>query len=280
MAERIWNQRFQKVKGGQVKVTSARLSSPVLENPLEVEVAESGEPTIEQEIQAEARLADPGAPAKAGVFITFEGCEGAGKSTQIQRAARWLEEQGIPVLSTFEPGGTPLGQTLRSLLLSPGVKDSTGIKDSRVGAVCSSRTELFLMLADRAQHVSEVIRPSLAEGLVVLCDRFNDSTMVYQAGAGGLDEAAVRESCLLASDDLEPRLTILLDLDPALGFRRLTGDLDRMERRGLAFHRRVRDAYLDLCRKDPHRIALIDALREEDVVARDVQAAIRRVLDE
>ena len=205
--------------------------------------------------------------ALPGLFITFEGCEGAGKSTQVSRAMEWLTGQGIPVLVTREPGGTSLGSGLRSLLLDPDV-------------ACIPLSEMFILLADRAQHVAEIIVPALREWRVVLCDRYNDSTLAYQAWGGGLDLESARRCCEIATTGLEPDLTILLDMDPAASLGRLSRSFDRMEQKGLEFHARVRQGFLELARQSAERIRVIDAQADVDTVSEAVQAAIQSAMRE
>jgi dTMP kinase len=204
-------------------------------------------------------------PDRSGVFITLEGGEAAGKSTQLTRAAEWLAARGYGVVSTREPGGTLLGDSIRSLLL-------------QTAEPRTPLTELFLLLADRSHHVSETIRPALDAGQIVLCDRYSDSSLAYQAVAGGLGLAKVRQCCSLATGDLWPDLTFVLDFDPETSWQRLHRPLDRMERKGLVFHRQVRRAFLMLAEAEPGRFCVIDAAQKEDVVARRVQDAISRVL--
>ncbi len=187
-----------------------------------------------------------------GRFVTFEGGEGAGKTTLVAALYPLLEARGEKVLMTRAPGGTALGASLRSLLLH---------KDH---ALLSSRAELFLFLADRAQHVEEVIIPALKAGALVLCDRFNDSTIAYQGGARNFDVAFLENLCAFASQDLEPSLTFYLDIDPHEGAVRAAGRgqiPDRMEKEQLNVHERIRAIYLDLAKKYPHRIHVLDALK-------------------
>ena len=205
------------------------------------------------------------AQSPTGWLITFEGGDAAGKSTQLTLAAEWLQQRGFPVLTTREPGGTPFGQSIRSLALNP---DTT----------CCTLAELFLMLADRAQHVADVIQPALSDGFVVLCDRFNDSTVAYQGAAGGLDIHAVRECCSLATSGVQPHLTILLDITPEQALRRISHVRDRMERRPLAFHHTVRQAFLDLAAQEPNRFRVTDAASPEWIVAEHVQRSIGALL--
>ena len=194
-------------------------------------------------------------------FVAFEGGEGTGKSTQISRAARWLRDRGHDVLETREPGGTPLGQELRRLVLDP------------AGHV-TPRAEALLYAADRAHHVDTVIRPALAAGRVVLSDRYIDSTLAYQGAGRGLDDARVVTSW--ATGGLLPHLTVLLDLDPRVGLARAgaRATLDRLEADSLAFHEAVRAGFLALAAEAPERYLVIDASADEAAVAEQVAAAL------
>ncbi|HXG42657.1 MAG TPA: dTMP kinase [Dehalococcoidia bacterium] len=178
--------------------------------------------------------------------MTLEGGEGAGKSFQARALGRRLRELGVPYLLTYEPGATELGLRLRELLMD-------------VSLDLSPWTELFLFAADRAQHVQEVLRPALAAGQVVLCERFSDSTIAYQGYGRGLPLEQVRQVCGAAADGLVPDLTFLLDVPPEVGLARKKGDDDRFRHQALDFHRRVREGYLALAREDPRRIVVVDA---------------------
>ena len=181
-----------------------------------------------------------------GVLITFEGVEGSGKSTQMLRLARWLSDQGYPVEQTREPDGTPFGAAVRRLF----ERDVTPL------------TQALLFLAARHQHVVERIRPWLRARRVVLCDRYTDATLAYQGYAGGTDPATIRELNVQATGGVLPDLTLLFDLDPAEGFRRIgRRRRDHFERQALAFHRRVRRGYLEIQRAEPKRVRIVDASR-------------------
>jgi dTMP kinase len=196
-----------------------------------------------------------------GVFIAFEGGEGVGKSTQIARAAAWLRSLGREVVETREPGGTPLGQELRRLVLDP------------AGHV-TPRAETLIYAADRAHHVDTVIRPALAAGKVVLTDRYVDSTLAYQGAARGLD--GTREVVAWATGGLLPDLTVLLDLDPRVGLRR-AGERaapDRLEAHSLEFHEAVRAGFRALAAEAPERYVVLDAVGEADAIAAEVRDAI------
>jgi dTMP kinase len=197
----------------------------------------------------------------SGLFIAFEGGEGVGKSTQITRAAAWLRDLGHDVVETREPGGTPLGQELRRLVLD---------RDGHV----TPRAEALLYAADRAQHVDTVIRPALDVGRVVLTDRFVDSTLAYQGAGRGLADARVITAW--ATGGLRPDLTVLLDLDPQIGLQRAgaRASLDRLEAASLAFHEAVRGGFLALAAESPDGHVVIDAALDVDAVAELVREAI------
>ncbi len=187
---------------------------------------------------------------RTGMLISFEGGEGAGKSTQIQRLAVALEQAGYGVLLTRQPGGTTYGKRIRDLILAPAEEE-----------VLSSRAELFLYLADRAHHVEYLVRPALAAGQVVICDRYTDSTLAYQGYGRGLDLEQLRLLNGAATDHLVPDLTFLLDLDPQVGRERIAnrGVLDRLESETLSFHQAVRAGYAALAEQEPHRWVKVDA---------------------
>jgi dTMP kinase len=190
------------------------------------------------------------------VLISFEGGEGAGKSTLIQKIYDDLILRQKNVLLTRAPGGTMTGELIRHLLLHHDVND------------VSPRCELFLFLADRSQHVQEVILPALAKNLIVLCDRFNDSTVAYQGGARGFDPDWVRKLCLFATQNLEPNITLYLDIDPHEGLKRVSRSKDRIEKEAITFHEKIRAAYLEIAKKEPKRFHVIDASKSpEDVFA-------------
>jgi dTMP kinase len=199
----------------------------------------------------------------SGTLVAFEGGEGTGKTTQVALLASWLRERGYPVLVTREPGGTGLGQGVRSLLLDP-------------AASITSRAELLLYSADRAQHVAEVLRPALDRGEVVLTDRYIDSTLAYQGAGRDLPDADVRAVTRFATGGLQPDLTVLLDLDPEEGLRRAAGRSapDRLEADRPPFHRAVRDAFLALAAADPARYLVLDAGAEVTIIEAEIQAAV------
>lgn len=210
------------------------------------------------------------APADAprGLFIAFEGPEGAGKSTQIARLAARLREAGLEPLLTREPGGTPFGDAVRAVLLDPDL-------------VIDPLPEFLLYSASRAQHVGDVIAPALAAGRVVISDRFAGASLAYQGHGRGLELPFLRELTSRATGGVTPDLTLLLDLEPATGLERVAsrGRKDRLESADLAFHRRVRAGFLALAEEDPSwRVLAAD--RPEEALAGDVWEAVRTTLSE
>jgi len=204
-----------------------------------------------------------------GRFVTFEGIEGSGKSTQVARLAQWLlEGRACEPVVTREPGGTPLGRRLRTVLLA--------------GDAGEPLTEAMLMAADRAEHVATVIRPALAEGRHVLCDRHADSTLAYQGGGSGVARELLIALNGVAVRGLVPDLTLLFDLEPRVALERMRartgGAADRFEAESLAFHERVRAAYLELARAEPARFRVIDAARTSDAVYADARACLEPLL--
>ena len=201
-----------------------------------------------------------------GLFITFEGGEGCGKSTQSRLLLKKLEQQSIPVVLTHEPGGTVLGNELRKAL-----------KRKR-GSSISPQTELFLVAASRAQLVAELIRPALEEGKVVICDRFTHSTMVYQGYGRGLDFTAIKMVNNMATGNLNPDLIILLDISPEQGLARKQSLKDRFELEDLSFHRRVREGYVKMAAAEPDRWLVIDASLPKGKVAEIIWDRVSRLL--
>jgi dTMP kinase len=200
-----------------------------------------------------------------GVFITFEGVEGSGKSTQAKRLARDLEQRGIDCILSREPGGTGIGESIRSLLLDP----DNNLMDAR--------TELFLYLASRNQHVREKVLPAVREGKVVVLDRYAESSVAYQGGGRGLGEKLVSRLNRLATAALRPDLTILVDVPIAVGRKRKrTAELDRVEQERVEFHERVRNSYLRMARRAPKRIRLLDGTKPEE----ELEAEVRNMVDE
>lgn len=202
------------------------------------------------------------------MFITFEGIDGCGKSTQARLLADHFSSLGRQVVSTREPGGTPLAEEVRALVL-----DAREHGEEEV----APRAELLLFAASRAQHVQNLIRPALERGAWVLCDRFVDSTLAYQSGGLGLDEPFVRSLNFFATGGLQPHLTLLFDVSvpQAQGRReRERGTSDRIENRGLAFQERVRQAFLLEAAREPGRIRIVDAEASVQEVHRQVLAAV------
>jgi dTMP kinase len=203
--------------------------------------------------------------ADTGVFVCFEGGEGAGKSTQSKLLAGWLEEQGRSVLLTFEPGDTEVGKALRQIVLSP----ETG--------ELSHRTEALLYAADKAEHVDTVVLPALARGEVVITDRYVDSSLAYQGAGRDLLLADVERVNRWATGDLRPHLTVVLDLAPEAGLGRLTGR-DRIEGESVEFHQRVRQGFLDLAAADTEHYLVLDARAPVEEIAAAIRARVEVLL--
>jgi len=203
----------------------------------------------------------PARPTYTGTFVAIEGGEGAGKSTQLRLLEAWLLERGHEVVVTREPGATAAGASIRALLLDP-------------STTLAPRAEAMLYAADRAQHVSEVVRPALERGAVVVTDRYVDSSLAYQ-GAGR--ELAVEEVARLsrwATDGLRPDLVVLLDIDPAVGLVRAGDEPDRIEAESLAFHCRVREGFVELAASDPDRYLVVPADQEVELVQEEIRHRI------
>lgn len=206
-----------------------------------------------------------------GRFITIEGIDGAGKTTQAKFLASYLHQAGHRVLVTYEPGGTPLGEILREMLL-----------DRRFSAMVPA-AELFLYAAARAEHVARVIRPALAQGQVVICDRFSDSTLVYQGYGRGLDLSLLAAVNTLATGGLEPDLTVVLDLPAEEAQRRLLASgrpADRLEAQGLEFLERLRRGYLSIVKEKAHRMVLVDAAAPPKAVFERIKEVVEDYLGE
>ncbi len=203
--------------------------------------------------------------AQHGIFITFEGVEGAGKTVQVQRFATAL---GANVLVTREPGGTPISERIREVFLT-----AEGI---------TAKTELLLIAAARAQHVAEVIRPALEANQIVLCDRFIDATVAYQGYRSGIELALINQLNRLATCGITPNLTFVLDLPPEIGLQRKPQQdkacSDRLHREPLEFHHKVREGYLAVARAEPHRVKLIDATQDADAVHAALLAEYQKYL--
>ena len=212
--------------------------------------------------------------SKRGLFVTFEGVDGVGKTTQAKLLKDYLENNcryysrhpGEPVLLTAEPGGTGLGESIRRLLLDP------------AGPRMGKRAETLLFAADRAQHVAEVIKPALDRGETVICDRYTDSTVAYQAGGRELDARDIERLNEWSTGGLQPDRTYLLDLAPSS--RRLTGEVDRLEGQCCEFQNRVRETFLDLARQYPDRIMVLDGSLSRNQVEKLIRADVDRILAE
>jgi len=206
------------------------------------------------------------------MFISFEGIEGSGKTTQAKHTVRFLQDKGHDCVITREPGGTRIGEKIRAILLDPLSKDMDPL------------TELLLYTADRAQHVKEYILPLLSDGKIVLCDRYYDATMAYQGFARGLDIGLIEKIHKLLFENLKPDITLLLDLPPEIGLERAWKQINngnrisqetRFEEERLSFHKRVRAGYLELSRLEPERFRIIDASKDEH----EVREEIIKILD-
>jgi dTMP kinase len=208
---------------------------------------------------------------RSGLFVTFEGVEGSGKSTQVKALETHLKGRGVPTVFSREPGGTPLGEQLRGILLDPRQQGMLPL------------TELFLYLASRAEHVSQVVAPALERGAVVVSDRYTDASVAYQGGGRGLGWEVVEPLNRLATGGVKPDITFLLDLDPEEGLARFSGPKgrpvrDRIESEALEFHRRVRAAYIDASRREPARFVVLDARRDPDEITRLVAQRVDDLL--
>jgi len=201
-----------------------------------------------------------------GFFIAFEGGEGAGKSTQVGLLAKALTERGREVVTTFEPGDTAVGRELRQILLG-----------HQTGAI-DARTEALLYAADRAEHVASVVAPALGRGAVCITDRYIDSSIAYQGAGRTLEPGDIERISTWATGELWPHLTIVLDIDPAIGLTRFDTPADRLEAEPLAFHQRVREHFLALSARSPERYLVVDATESADDVATAIHEAVQRRL--
>lgn len=211
-----------------------------------------------------------------GLFITLEGGEGSGKSTLLIQLKDHLSSRGCEVITTREPGGSKLGEIIRQLLLN---RDPT--------LTIGSQAELLLFLAARAQHIEEIIRPAIRAGKIVLCDRFNDSTIAYQGAARGLNTKETQHLCQTVCGEIQPNLTLFLDVDPMEGLIRTKhldkeqaaqGHLDRIELETLEFHEKVRQGFLQIAKKEPLRVYHIDANQPQPTVFQEAVRAIDELL--
>ncbi|MCD7739879.1 MAG: dTMP kinase [Candidatus Gastranaerophilales bacterium] len=200
-----------------------------------------------------------------GLFITFEGADGSGKTTQLNKIKAFLEDKGFNIVVTREPGALDIGQKIRNILL-------------HYDGIVSDRCEMFLFLADRAQHVETFIKPALKEGKIVLCDRHIDSTIAYQGYGRGQDIELLTKLNAIAVDGLTPDLTILYDIDTQIALQRIGSKKDRMETSGIEFHKKVRNGYLELHKNYPDRIKLINANNSIENVFEDTKNIIIKLL--
>ena len=196
----------------------------------------------------------------SGLFITFEGIDGSGKSTQVRRLYQHFETLGRKITLTREPGGVPIAEALRAMLLDP------------ANGAMARATELLLYVAARAQLVAEVIRPALDRGEIVICDRYYDSTIAYQGAGRGWERASLDALHRVATGNLLPDVTLLLDLDVSISLARRAplGEPDRIEGESYRFYQRVRDGYLEIAKADPGRIVVLDATPDADAIARRI----------
>lgn len=202
---------------------------------------------------------------KKGLFITFEGADGCGKTTQLKLAAEYLQEKGQSVLITREPGAKGLGEKLRDILLN-------------YDGIVSDRCESFLFLADRAQHIDTIVLPAVDAGKIVLCDRHIDSTAAYQGYGRGQDLEQINSLNMIATNNRKPDLTIVFDIDADTSMQRVGEQKDRMESAGIEFFNRVRDGYLKIAQNEPDRVKVLDASKSIDEIHRDVIKLINSLL--
>lgn len=198
---------------------------------------------------------------KKGLFITFEGTDGCGKTTQIELLKRYLEKKGYKVVLTREPGAKGLGEKLREILLN---------YDGDVSSNCES----FLFLADRAQHIDMLIKPAIERGEVVLCDRHTDSTVAYQGYGRGLDLDQIRMLNDIATNGVKPDMTFVFDIDIETAQKRVGKTKDRMESAGIEFFKRVRQGYLEIAKSEPERVKVLDATQTIETIANQVKGYI------
>jgi dTMP kinase len=225
-------------------------------NTMEAKIGAAGSRLLKKDLEG---------TMKKGVFISFEGIDGSGKSTQLQLCADALAQAGHSVVVTRNPGGTPFGTELRRILLHG---------DYAVGSL----SELLLFMADRAQHREELILPALAAGKIVLCDRYHDSTLAYQGYGRGLNLAMIRQLNAIATQGLMPELTFLFDGDPAILAQRVNkrGQVDRLEGEPLSFRERVREGYYALAKEEPERIRILDATQSIDALWAEVLGYVQQ----
>ena len=202
---------------------------------------------------------------REGLFITFEGADGCGKTTQIKLLKEYLEKSGYDVVLTREPGAKGLGEKIREILLN-------------YDGIVSDRCESFLFLADRAQNIDIIVKPAVREGKIVLCDRHIDSTVAYQGYGRGLDLERINKLNKLATDGKMPDLTIVFDIDVETSMKRVGKKKDRMERAGVEFHNRVRNGYLEIAKNEPERVKVVDGTMSVEEVFEKIKNTINKTL--
>lgn len=205
---------------------------------------------------------------KRGIFITFEGPEGSGKTTHSKLLCDFLRKKGFEVLHTREPGGTPISEKIRKILLDPGNKG--------MDVAC----EMLLYMAARAQIVKEKILPGLNQGKIVVCDRFTDATLAYQGYAGGMDLKVINNIAGIVTKSLKPDITFLLDIDAKAGLLRAGRSKDRMERKSLLYHNKVRRGYLSIAKKESKRVKVISAIEKIAITQDVIRGYISNILDQ
>ena len=202
-----------------------------------------------------------------GLFITFEGADGSGKTTQLNNIKSFLEQKGFDVVITREPGALEIGQKIRNILLHH-------------DGIVADRCEMFLFLADRAQHVETFIKPAIEDGKIVLCDRHTDSTIAYQGYGRGQNITLLKELNEIAVNSIKPDLTLVFDVSTEIAQERVGSEKDRMESAGLEFHRKVRNGYLELQKQESDRIKLINANNPIEEVFEDTKKIVDKLLQE
>lgn len=220
---------------------------------------------------------------RRGLFITLEGIEGSGKTTQLARLAKFLREKGYRVVETREPGGTPIAEQIRGVMLNlPSARPSEH-KARRPAEPMTAECEAALVFAARAQHVTHVIQPAILEGAIVLCDRFFDSTLAYQGYARGMDVRILRKMNQFATNGVTPDRTLLFDLPVETGLarrRQHDSEQNRLDREARQFHNRVRKGFLELAAHDRRRMKVIDAAANPDRIALEVAAVVCKLLQQ
>ena len=200
---------------------------------------------------------------KQGLFITFEGADGSGKTTQLNKVKEYLTENGYDVVVTREPGALEIGQKIRNILLHH-------------DGIVADRCEMFLFLADRAQHVETLIKPAIEKGKIVLCDRHTDSTVAYQGYGRGLDLEQIHRLNRIATSGLKPDLTIVLDVDVETSQKRVGTEKDRMESAGIEFFERVRKGFLEIAKQEPERVKVVDSTQSIEEIHRQILELVGR----